>query len=61
MKNLTEIKEVVNQMSWSYTHNRSGQVAMEHNGMRLCVRLRSVGIEQSGSLHKADVSCCFFC
>lgn len=21
MKNLTEIKEVVNQMSWSYTHN----------------------------------------
>ena len=30
------------------------------NVLRLCVRLRSVGIVRSGSLHKTAVSCCFF-
>ena len=29
---------------------------MAHNVWRLCVRLRSVGIERSGSLHKTDVT-----
>ena len=33
----------------------NGQVAITHNGLRLCVRLRSVGIERSGSLHKTAV------
>ena len=28
---------------------------MVHNGLRLCVRLRSVGIERWGNLHKTAV------
>ena len=36
-----------------------GSAGITANGSRLCVRLRSVGIERSGSLHKTAVSCCF--
>jgi len=36
------------------TLNKSDKSAL-HNVLRLCVRLRSVGIERSGSLHKTAV------
>jgi len=36
----------------------NSQQGISYNVLRLCVRLRSVGIERSGSLHKTDVSCC---
>ena len=36
------------------------EVAVAANVLRLCVRLRSVGIVRSGSLHTTAVSGCFF-
>ena len=36
------------------TLNKSDKSAL-HNVLRLCVRLRSVGIERSGRLHKTAV------